>query len=153
MPRRDVLLMMMAPAGTAVHTPVQVQKLAFLIDRLIGETIGGTGFHFKPWHYGPFDKAVYKALEELERDGLVEINDMSAQMQPTQYRLTNLGEREGTDLLETLGDQNPDTAEYIETLSNWVRDQSFASLLRAIYAKFPDMAANSVFKDSLASVQ
>ncbi len=145
--------MMMAPAGTAVHTPVQVQKLAFLIDRLIGETIGGTGFHFKPWHYGPFDKAVYKALEELERDGLVEINDMSAQMQPTQYRLTNLGEREGTDLLETLGDQNPDTAEYIETLSNWVRDQSFASLLRAIYAKFPDMAANSVFKDSLASVQ
>ena len=91
MPRRDVLLMMMAPAGTAIHTPVQVQKLAFLIDQLVGETIGGTGFDFKPWHYGPFDKAVYEVLEALERDGLVEINDMSAQVQPTQYRLTDLG--------------------------------------------------------------
>ena len=151
MPRRDVLLMMMAPAGTAVHTPVQVQKLAFLIDRLIGETIGGTGFHFKPWHYGPFDKAVYGVLEELERDELVEINDMSAQMQPTQYRLTDLGEREGADLLQALRERSPDTAEYIETLSRWVRDQSFASLLRAIYAKFPEMAVNSVFKDSLVS--
>lgn len=145
--------MMMAPAGTAVHTPVQVQKLAFLIDRLIGETIGGTGFHFKPWHYGPFDKAVYKVLEELERDDLVEINDMSAQMQPTQYRLTNLGEREGAELLQELRNRSPDTAEYVAVLSRWVRDQSFASLLRAIYAKFPDMAVNSVFKDSLASVQ
>lgn len=143
--------MMMAPAGTAVHTPVQVQKLAFLIDRLIGETIGGTGFHFKPWHYGPFDKAVYGVLEELERDELVEINDMSAQMQPTQYRLTDLGEREGADLLQALRERSPDTAEYIETLSRWVRDQSFASLLRAIYAKFPEMAVNSVFKDSLVS--
>ena len=152
MPRRDVLLMMMAPAGTAIHTPVQVQKLAFLIDQLVGETIGGTGFDFKPWHYGPFDKAVYEVLEALERDGLVEINDMSVQVQPTQYRLTDLGEREGADLLQALRDRSPETAEYVEVLSHWVRDQSFASLLRAIYAKFPDMAVNSVFKDSLAIV-
>lgn len=153
MPGRDVLLMMMAPAGTAIHTPVQVQKLAFLIDQLVGETIGGTGFDFKPWHYGPFDKAVYHVLEELERSDLVEIHDMSAQMQPTQYRLTTSGESEGTDLLATLRDRDPDAAEYIETLSGWVREQSFASLLRAIYARFPEMAANSVFKDSLARTQ
>jgi len=145
--------MMMAPAGTAMHTPVQVQKLAFLIDQLLGEAIGGTGFDFKPWHYGPFDKAVYRALEGLERENLVEINDMSAQMQPTQYRLTASGESEGADLLEVLRDRDPDAAEYIETLSNWVGEQSFASLLRAIYARFPEMAINSVFKDSLARTQ
>ena len=150
---REVLLMMMAPAGMSVHTPVQVQKLAFLIDQLVGETIGGTDFDFKPWHYGPFDKAVYQVLEELESGDLVEIHDMSARMQPTQYRLTASGESEGTDLLETLRDRDPDAVEYIETLSGWVREQSFASLLRAIYAKFPEMAINSVFKDSLTRTQ
>lgn len=144
---------MMAPAGTAVHTPVQVQKLAFLMDRLVGDTIGGTGFEFKPWHYGPFDKAVYEALEELERDDLVEINDMGVQIRPSQYRLTDLGRHEGNQRLQNLREQNPDAAEYIETLSHWVRSQPFASLLRAIYAEYPEMAANSVFKDSLVSAQ
>ena len=153
MPRRDVLLMLMAPAGTAFHTPLQVQKLAFLIDRLAGETIGGTGFDFQPWHYGPFDKAVYRTLEELEREDLVEIHDLSAQMQPTRYRLTASGARRGTELLDVLRDRHPSAAEYIGTLSNWVRQQSFASLLRAIYAKFPEMAVNSVFRESLARTQ
>ena len=105
--RRDVLLMMMAPAGTAVHTPVQVQKLAFLIDRLVGETIGGTSFDFKPWHYGPFDKAVYQVLEELERDNLVEIHDMSAQMQPTRYRVDHLRrKRRNRPVAGTLGPES-----------------------------------------------
>ena len=75
MDRRDVVLMMMAPAEQTVHTPVQVQKLAFLIEQMIGNKIGGTGFDFIPWHYGPFDKRVYATLEALEADGMVAITE------------------------------------------------------------------------------
>lgn len=75
MDRRDVLLLMMAPAGLDSHTPVQVQKLAFLIEKTIGDKIDGTGFDFIPWHYGPFDKHVYVTLEELESEGLVAIEE------------------------------------------------------------------------------
>lgn len=28
-------------------------------------------YHFEPYHWGPFDKAVYSDLDELEADGLI----------------------------------------------------------------------------------
>ena len=37
MDRRDVLLLMMSPAGQEAHTPVQVQKPAFLMEKTIGD--------------------------------------------------------------------------------------------------------------------
>jgi hypothetical protein len=53
-----VLAALAAAGGNAAFTPVQVQKLLFLIDREAGRLVGGPHFDFLPYDYGPFDRAV-----------------------------------------------------------------------------------------------
>ena len=140
MDRRDVVLLMMAPAEQTAHTPVQVQKLAFLIEKMIGDKIGGTGFNFIPWHYGPFDKRVYATLEELEADGLVAIAEGGFRVQ--EFSLTPKGIEAGE---RVRGELDPRLGDYVKTLSAWVHRQSFASLVNAIYKRFPEMRVKSMF--------
>lgn len=68
MDREDLVLACLAPAKGALHSPVQVQKMFFLIDRNISEDIEGPLFDFHPYDYGPFDKAVYETLEKLAQN-------------------------------------------------------------------------------------
>src|SRR4051812_4990710 len=70
--RDQVVLLAMGPAAGAIHTPVQMQKLMFLLDRKLAADLNGPHFNFVPYDYGPFDRAVYIALGELEEQGFVE---------------------------------------------------------------------------------
>ena len=83
----------------AVHTPAQVQKLFFLIDRNIHNLLGGPCFDFMPYNYGPFDQTVYRVLEQLAVDDLVEL---VPDYNWTSYRLTAGGQKIGEGLLESL---------------------------------------------------
>jgi hypothetical protein len=69
MTRDELVLAAMAPGGGYRYTPVQVQRLLFLIDRQIPEHVGGPHFHFIPYHCGPFDGAVYNELDLLAATG------------------------------------------------------------------------------------
>ena len=56
----DVIAAAFAAAGPgAAFDPIRVQKLLFLIDREASDQIGGPFFDFQPYHYGPFDRAIY----------------------------------------------------------------------------------------------
>lgn len=140
--RGDFMLAALSPAKGASYTPVQVQKLFFLIDREIGESIGGPHFDFSPYHYGPFDKQVYLELEELASAGYLQIDD-DARIWKT-YRLTIEGQKKGSAIFETL---EANTRDYIERLVEFVRKHSFTELVSAIYRAYPDMRANSVFQE------
>src|SRR5271166_2558935 len=74
MTRNDFMLAVLAAGNGAAHTPVQVQKLFFLLDRKVSQQLGGPWFDFKASDYGPFDKAVYEELRSLSQQGLVTIN-------------------------------------------------------------------------------
>lgn len=139
MNRKEIVLVAMTPARGAAHTPVQIQKLLFLIDRNIAQFVDGPHFHFEAYSYGPFDKEVYRTLEELEEDGLVVI-DGSGHYRT--YCLTVAGQTKGEELFGQL-DDNIQT--YITKLSNFVRRLRFSELVRAIYKAYPEMKANSVF--------
>lgn len=141
MHRRDVILAGLAPAKGAAHTPVQVQKLFFLIDRSVAHLIGGPFFDFVPFDYGPFDRAVYDELEGLARDHLV---DISLNNNWRTYRLTSKGQERGDQQLAGL---NPGAKSYIERASQFVRALSFSELVSAIYKAYPEMRANSVFRE------
>jgi hypothetical protein len=119
-----------------MYTPVQVQKLFFLIDREAAHLVGGPHFDFRPYHYGPFDKEVYRALDSLALQGLA----ISA---ARSYGLTPTGQRQGAALLATLDTR---ARTYIEEVSAFVRRLSFASLVSAIYKAYPEMRVNSVFQ-------
>lgn len=142
MDRTDLVLAVLAASDGAAHTPVQVQKLFFLIDQKIPTFIGGAKFDFQPFDYGPFDHAVYRELESLSLRGLVEIGRTS-DGRMNSYRATSAGLQMGRD---RLGELDPVASDFIRRLSNWVRNQSFADLVSAIYREFPLMKVNSVFR-------
>jgi hypothetical protein len=136
----DVVLAALSPAGGVPHTPVQVQKLLFLIDRNVSTLLGGPKFAFKPLHYGPFDRQVYASLEGLAQQGLVEI---TRGWNWPEYRLTPAGQTRAASVLANLDEQARD---YINRASAFVRGLSFPELVAAIYKAYPEMRANSVFQ-------
>jgi uncharacterized protein YwgA len=140
MKRRELILAAMAPGGGYRYTPVQIQKLVFLIDRQIPDEVGGPLFDFEPYHYGPFDRTVYDELTNLAAAGLVTINYGTV---PRNFALTPEGETEGTKILE---DASQRARDFIIKVSLFARTQSFSSLVSAIYKAFPEMRKNSVFQ-------
>lgn len=140
MRKDELILAAMSPGGGHRYTPVQVQKLLFLIDRQIPEQIGGPYFHFEAYHYGPFDRNVYRELDQLAGRGLVAIDCMCS---PRTFALTAEGGHWGEVYLRSLPGSAQD---FIIKTSNFVRTQSFSSLVSAIYKAFPEMRENSVFQ-------
>lgn len=143
MERRETLVLAaLAPAEGARHTPAQVQKLFFLIDRNIPDLIDGTVFNFQPYHYGPFDKDVYAALELLEAEQLVDIDRRDGAWRT--YRLTVAGQQRGGEVFASLPQ---DAQVFIAHASEFVRSLGFSQLVAAIYRAYPEMREKSVFKE------
>lgn len=140
--REAIVLAALSPAHGDLYTPVQVQKLFFLLDENVGNALGGPHFQFQPYHYGPFDKAVYSTLEGLASQGLAEIVPDRGNWK--NYRLTSKGQALGEAALEGL---EPKIAEYLVRASEFVRRLSFTELVSAIYKAYPRMRARSVFQD------
>lgn len=138
---KDAVLAAFVPAAGAVYTPVQVQKMLFLIDRNLSSRIG-TRFEFIPYSYGPFDKNIYSLLEQLEAEGCVEIL-CHPFIRWKKYKLTCKGQQEGEKILASL---EPQVRDFITKVSVFVRSLSFAELVSAIYQAYPEMRANSVFQ-------
>ena len=139
MKRSDFVLAVLSVANGAPHTPVQVQKLFFLIDKKIPELVGGPHFKHTAYDYGPFDVAVYNELSSLEDTGDLETLNTRVK----QYRLTKQGQINGEIFFNSIDSK---AQEYIKRLSEFVRSLSFAQLVSAIYEAYPDMRENSVFR-------
>ena len=65
---------MAAGGHEAEYTPVQIQKLMFVVDREIPSLVDGPHFAFKPEAYGPFDEGVYEAVRDLADRNMVRID-------------------------------------------------------------------------------
>lgn len=141
MTREEVILAAFAPAKGESHSPVQVQKLLFLIERRAAKEVGGKKFEFAAYDYGPFDQSIYADLRALSKAGLVEIvGDQNSKGR--RYRLTASGQKQAEGIL---AQQDAKLQRFLGELSAWVRSLSFAELVSAIYASYPEMKANSVF--------
>lgn len=136
------MLATLSNAQQSFFTPVQVQKVFFLIDKRAAEGVSGPHFRFEPYDYGPFDRAVYKALEDLAGEGLVEIEGLPHD-RGRKYRLTEAGQIRGEQCLEMI--QEPYRS-FIRKASEFVRKLSFTALVSAIYKEFPEMRVNSIFR-------
>jgi uncharacterized protein len=140
--RKQYVLAVLSAADGAFLTPVQAQKLFFLLDRKVASLVKGPHFQFEAYDYGPFDKSIYSELRELEQTGHVEI-EVAPNSLMRRYRPSAQGLQLGRELLNRL----PEVVQsYIRDLSSWVRAQTFASLVTSIYNEYPEMRANSVFR-------
>lgn len=144
MTNKEVVLAAMAPSEGDSYSPVQIQKMLFLIDKQ-AELDGGPHFDFRPYSYGPFDKMVYDVIEGLADSGLATIrHDGVTRI----FALTPRGQNQGKSLLNKLPHS---TKRFIRAVSKFVREHSFTQLVAAIYKAYPDMAVNSVFRGGAAS--
>jgi len=141
MDRKQIVLAGLYPSNQQYHSPVQVQKLFFLLDRNIPKLIDGPHFEFKPYNYGPFDHQVYRVLEELESEGMVEIFSAGYR---NNYRLTIEGQHKANEIFDNL---DPEAKDFISRISEFVLSLSFSSLVSAIYKAYPEMRENSVFQE------
>jgi hypothetical protein len=82
------------------------------------------------------------SCELLARRGLAEIISQYG-VRWNRYAASDAGIERGTKILESMPQRAND---YVKNVSAWVRSQSFEGLVKAIYAQYPDMRANSVFR-------
>lgn len=141
MNKKDLLLVALSAGDKYLHTPVQIQKLLFLIEKNVSTKMGGPFFQFVPYDYGPFDVSVYETLNELEHDG-----DVVSSLSPRGWKyhsLTEQGIKRGAVIRQALP---ADVGDYIDSASKFVRNLSFAELVSAIYKAYPEMKEKSVFR-------
>lgn len=140
MDRDELVLAALAAGGVgAAYSPVQVQKLLFLIDREIAIFVNGPHFAFHPYDYGPFDSEVYATIEHLKIFGYAEV---VVGRSYRQYLLTQPGMQAGLHQLQRLPVA---VSDYITELAKWVLGLNFSQLVAAIYNRYPEMKINSVF--------
>ena len=89
--RRDWPLLALAQAPDGKLTPVQLQKILFLMAMEVHEEISTPFYNFVPYNYGPFDATIYSDIEDNARDGLALI-DKSGKW--STYIITPQGQRQ-----------------------------------------------------------
>jgi hypothetical protein len=141
--RSDLVLAVLSTSEGAPWTPVQLQKIFFLLDKKIPHEFGGPLWAFAAYDYGPFDAGIYRTVEGLQQHELALVDGGSFNTMRT-FRLTSSGQAQGARSLEDL---SVAAQAYIRRLSAWVRSLSFTQLVSAVYKEFPDMRENSVFRD------
>jgi hypothetical protein len=139
MNRRDLVLAVLASSEGRPYTPAQLQKAVFLISRNLPRLFHGPGFKFVPYDYGPFDSDVYNEVENLRQagDAIIAVGRWNT------YAASEAGLKRGRGLL---ADLDQPARQYVEKVSEWVRAQSFSSLVKSIYDAYPEMRANSIFR-------
>jgi uncharacterized protein len=145
MRRREWALLATAAAEGDPLSAVQLQKVLFLIGKDLGEHTGGGYYDFRPFHYGPYDAAVYADADRLDAEGLLAVSP-SHQGRWNEYRATP----QGIELAQQLFGTLPASAvDRIKALVAWARRLSFEDLLGAVYTKYPEMRVNSVFRGAM----
>jgi hypothetical protein len=142
MDRYELILAAFAAGGeNSSYRPVQAQKLMFLVDREISALVNGPYFKFEPYDYGPFDREVYVALDDLVACGLVTAQSTDRYRV---YSLSSKGFERGQEILWTVDDA---ARTYLEQAAKWVLRLTFQQLVSAIYKRYPDMRVNSIFRE------
>lgn len=142
--RRQWLLLALSEAPGNLMSQVQIQKTMFLFGQDAGKELDRGFYSFAPYDYGPFDPAIHRDLRTLESDGLVRKMWMEGRGL-RRYAVT----RQGRERAECLRDEaDPRLRDFLAKTVSWVAEQSFSSLIRNVYAAYPQYAVNSVFRNT-----
>lgn len=140
--RQEWLLLALSRSPGGAMSPVQIQKALFLFGQEVGGSIGTKFYSFEPYDYGPFDAAIYVDLRRMMNEGHVR-GEWSTGRNWKNYTITESG-REAALVLERGADAR--LTDFLERIVAWVTGRSFSSLLRSVYAAYPEFAVNSVFR-------
>jgi uncharacterized protein YwgA len=142
---KDWTLLVIAAGKGSTLTPVQLQKSLFLLSRNLTRTQLQVAefYSFKAYDYGPFNAQIYSDAKQLRDEGLVIIDPMDG-ARYRDYSATVPGLTSAEQLRTELG---AEVRDYLDEVVAWTRSLSFDALVRAIYRDYPEMKANSVFRN------
>lgn len=141
MKRRDWALIALSNSPDGSLAPVQVQKAMFLLAKNVRPRTADGFYHFRPYHYGPFDREVYADLEDLIADGLVR-RVKSRRYPGTEFEITGDGKAYAAGVARSqLG-----VVPYLREIVHWMRPLSFSELVSAIYKHYPEYREKSIFR-------
>lgn len=143
----DWLLISLGPDPSADRVglldPVRIQKSLFYFAQERGLP-AAEKYHFEPYNYGPCSFDIYRDLEALEAERLVERCPVLGQTW-NRYGLTDLGLQKVAKLVESA---SPKLVEGCRASRRRVTAVSFDQLLKEVYRAYPQYATRSLFSSS-----
>lgn len=136
---RWLLLFLGADGGKYDIDQVRAMKGLFLLSK---EDIHPEAefYSFDPYDYGPFDSRVYRDLDILEAEGLVDASTHWGSNKRT-YHLTDEGLREYE---KVLTETPVEKAASVNKVKQRVTSLGFDELLEQIYTEYPEYQGRSV---------
>jgi uncharacterized protein YwgA len=141
----------------------RLEKLLFLAAKEQGvDDLVVDPFEFKPYHYGPYSKEIYEAVELLEEAGLVEEERFIGENQldeaeelaldvadelgvERRFLLTPTGEK----VADLLASRMPEAFTKLSSVKRSYGNLSLKRLIRYVYSKYPEYAEESVIRESM----
>ncbi len=143
MEKESITLLVIGADPNGGLSPIQLQKSLFIVGQTALDELPADYYEFFPYNYGPFTSEVYVIADTLEEKGLIRKVITSGE-NFFRYAITPDGKVKTAEIRKA----NPGLlCDYIDAVVQWVCSLSFDELLRAIYAKYPDFAVNSVFQE------
>lgn len=164
-----ILLLLAAPtrwseAEDRINGITRLEKLLFLIDQECEhDTAIRNPFEFIAYHYGPYSREVYEAVELLEEAELVRedraftdsdldraeellYSDMTTEISyERQFFLTDKGKI----VAEYLAGSHPQLQRRIERIKNQYAGLTLQNLIFHVYSQYPDYTKRSVIRDKI----
>jgi uncharacterized protein YwgA len=141
MERKDWALIVLNEAAPGTLSPLQLQKILFLISKNLSDEVGPDFYEFVPYNYGPFAPEIYSDVGLLVGSGLVERVQYTGRNWDA-YEITLKGHNAALKMLPRISER---ATQYVAKTTKWVTSLTFTQLLTAIYKAYPAYKANSVF--------
>jgi len=139
--RNVVLALLGAHPGRPVYNRIVLMKEAFLFEKELAREmeVPVSNLEFVPYKYGPYSRLVDDAIRELEAQGLVRIDRVSAGQKEV-IELTEGGTEEALTTLEGLTEEQHDRLK--RKRKAW--DQlGYQGLLEKVYEEYPSYKTRS----------
>ena len=140
---KDWTLLSIAFSRARPLTPVQLQKVLFLLGKQMPAEVGPTFYTFDAYDYGPFCRQVYVDAEELRDEGLISMVT-NPRGDWSDYAASQAGIKNASDLAKLAP---PKVVDHLAKLVTWVSKQTFLQLVKWVYANYPQYKKNSIFVD------
>jgi uncharacterized protein len=110
-----------------------------------GDLPSSQQYGFRAYDYGPLSAEIYRDLDDLVLDGLVEELGRPGYTW-SRYQVTPEGLSAAAASLSALPQARQSAVRHLAEIKREVLRRDFASLLQYVYAKYPAYAENSVFR-------
>jgi uncharacterized protein YwgA len=141
----DWLLMLLALRDAEQPLdPVRLQKGLFLLAHE-GGVSDAEAYSFEPYDYGPFSSEIYRDLDLLMTEGKVREVDVPG-FNWKRYAITGPGVEQAQAILSQLDPDRRQVLRRLASIKAELLELKFDALLRRVYDRYPEYAANSVFR-------